>query len=119
MRKIIILKWYSLILICGSFLYGLQIFLFPDILNNYRVYQIVSSLFDAHFVGSLFMILGILKIVGVAFNVPMIKKIALISLGFLWTLFGVSFLISPPPNTIWIFALCMALLSFGIGVQEV
>lgn len=51
MRKIIVLKWYSLILSLSSVLYGLQLFIFPDILNNYRVYQIVSSLFDSHFAG--------------------------------------------------------------------
>lgn len=119
MWKVIVLKWDSLVLGLVSFAYGLQLFLFPSILGNYQVYRLIRDIFDSHIVGMLFIVLGGMKFIGVLVNNSKLKKISLFGLAFLWTLFGVSFLFSPPPNTVWIFSLCMALTAFGIGMREV
>lgn len=119
MWKIVVLKWNSLILSLVSAVYGLQLFLFPTILEDYQVYRLIRDIFDSHIVGMIFIVLGGMKFLGVLVNNKKLKKLSLFGLAFLWTLFGVSFLLSPPPNTVWIFSLCMALIAFGIGMQEV
>ncbi len=118
MRKIIILKWNSLILSVVSILYGLTLLLHPEILQEYRVYQLLDGLFDYRAISSVFIILGFLKILGIVVNNKKLKHIVLILLTFFWTLFGVSFVLSAPPNTIGILSLAIAFLAMGIAIKE-
>lgn len=96
----------------GSFLYGLQIFRFPHILSSYQVYTIVDDFTDNRFLGILFLSAALVKIFGSLLRKPLLGKIGLVSLSFLWGVFFFSFLISPPPNTVWTLALTMCLILF-------
>lgn len=118
MWRVIVLKWDSLVLSLTTFFYGYQLFIHPEILKSYDVYKVLDNLFDQRFISIVFIILSVLKLVGIINNNKYVKKWSLVSLTFLWTLFGVSFLLSEPPNTIWIFALSMSLLSMGIAIRE-
>ena len=118
MWRIIVLKWDSLVLSLTSLFYGYQLFTHPEILKSYDVYKLLDNLFDQRFISIFFIILGLLKLVGVIGNYKYVKRWSLVLLTFVWTLFGVSFLLSEPPNTVWIFALSMSLLSMGIAIRE-
>lgn len=93
----------------GSFLYGMQIYNNPNILETYRVYKIINSLLDNQLIGLIFMIISVIKIVGILLNNLILRKVGIISLSFLWGMFFVSFLISPPPNTVWTLSLTVCL----------
>ena len=118
MWRIIVLKWDSLVLSLTSFFYGYQLFTHPEILKSYDVYKLLDNLFDQRFISLVFIILGVLKLIGIIGNYKYVKRWSLVSLTFVWVLFAVSFLLSKPPNTIWIFSTSMAILSFGIALKE-
>lgn len=109
-KKIIILKRVSIVIVIGSFLYGLQLCRHPDILEQYAVYAVIRETFRGQLIGAAFMVLAVLKTIGLIKNSQTIKMLARTGLMFVWCLFMVGFMITPPPNTIWIFAFTMVLL---------
>ncbi len=118
MRRIVLLKWDSLVLSVVTVLYGLQLYIHPEILRSYEVYRLIDNLFDDRFISIAFIVVGFAKLIGIIGNFKYVKRWSLVSLTFFWTLFGVSFLLSEPPNTVWIFSLSMAFLSMGIAIRE-
>ncbi len=118
MWKIVLLKWDSFVLSMGSIVYGIQLYSQPSILENYRVYDLIRRIFDNRIIGFLFIAFGLLKLVGLWKNNKLVKKVALRGLLFLWLLFMIAFIITPPPNTVWIMALICFALGLGIVVRE-
>ena len=118
MWRLILLKWDSFVLAIGSIVYGLQLYLQPTILQNYKVYELIREIFDNRVIGVVYIALGILKLIGIATNNKIIKLISLRGLLFVWLLFVVAFLITPPPNTVWIMALMSFSLGLGIVLRE-
>ena len=106
-KEIILLKRASVIVIVGSFLYGMQLFRHPEILDQYRVYEMIRELFDGRQIGLVFVILALIKAYGIATDSRFAKTFSRTVLMFLWCLFLGAFLISPPPNTVWILAFVM------------
>ena len=97
-----------------SFIYGFWIAIFPDILNTFSVYHYVRAIFNPWEVGGLFMILstGIL----LSFHFKWRRSILILTniLMMLWSMLAVSFFITSPPNTVWLFALTMTVLTFSL-----
>ena len=106
-KEIILLKRASVIVIVGSFLYGMQLFRHPEILDQYRVYAMIRELFSGRQIGFVFVILALVKAYGVFTDSRFAKTISRTALMFLWCLFLGAFLISPPPNTVWVLAFVM------------
>ena len=106
-KEIILLKRASVIVIVGSFLYGMQLFRHPEILDQYRVYAMIRELFSGRQIGFAFVILALVKAYGVFTDSRFAKTISRTALMFLWSLFLGAFLISPPPNTVWVLAFVM------------
>ena len=117
MKKIIILKWYSIVLGITSIVYGLTLYLNPGILKTYQLYQIIDEIFDNHSVALAFVVLGAIKLIGVVINSKPLKRISIIGLTAFWSIFSVSFMMTTPTNTVWIFSLTMALIAFGIALK--
>ena len=115
-KEIILLKRASVIVIVGSFLYGMQLFRHPEILDQYRVYAMIRELFSGRQIGFVFVILALVKAYGVFTDSRFAKTISRTLLMFLWSLFLGAFLISPPPNTVWILAFVMVSL---IGMTSI
>ena len=107
LKEIILLKRASVIVIVVSFLYGMQLFRHPEILDQYRVYAMIRELFSGRQIGLVFVILALVKAYGVFTDSRFAKTISRTTLMFLWCLFLGAFLISPPPNTVWILAFVM------------
>ena len=93
----------------ASILYGIQLSVFPGILNTYSVYALIDDFVNHWEVGSLFIVLPLVMLIGfkLRWRVAMIISSTLLLM--LWSLFTVAFLLSPPPNTVWIFAALMYL----------
>ena len=118
MWRLVVLKWDSFVLAVGSVLYGLQLYVYPSILENFAVYQVIREMFDHKSIGVLFMVAGLMKLVGIITNNSRIKFLTVRVLIFLWLLFMVSFLITPPQNTVWIMAFMALSLGLGIIIRE-
>lgn len=117
-KEIIVLKWESLALAITSVIYGAQIFIHPEIMDTYKVYSLIRDIFDAHLIGGIFVVLGSMKLIGIWTNYSLLKKLSLRGLTFLWLLFLIAFVITPPPNTVWVLAFNMIFLIVGVTIKE-
>ena len=120
MQKIkehLIYYYYSYLLSLLSIVYGWQLTVHPDILQTYRVYQRIRDVFDHRFIGVFFVFLGILYATSTTMDWRKLKQLLLPVFTFIWTFFGLSFILSEPPNTVGILTLGIAILSFGISIR--
>ena len=120
MKKIkehVIYYYYSYWLSLISIVYGWQLTIHPDILQTYRVYQRIRDVFDHRFIGVFFVLLGLLYTLATMLNWKKVKQLTLPAFTFIWTFFGLSFVLSEPPNTVGLLTLGIALLSFGVSLR--
>lgn len=120
MQKIkehVIYYYYSYLLAFLSIVYGWQLTVHPDILQTYRVYQRIRDVFDHRFIGVFFVFLGILYATSTMMDWRKFKQLLLPVFTFIWTFFGLSFILSEPPNTVGVLTLGIAVLSFGISIR--
>lgn len=118
MWQLVILRWDSFVLSIGSIIYGIQLYIHPSILQNYKVYQLIREMFDHRIIGVIFCVVGLLKLIGVIANNRRLKFFAVRGLMFLWLLFMVAFVVTPPPNTVWIMAFMSFMLGLGVVIRE-
>jgi len=118
LRLLITLKLDSLVVATTSILYGIQLMLYPHILQTYNVYTVIRDLFDNTVIGVAFVVFGLAKLLGIVINNPLLKKASIRGLLFLWLVFFIAFLISPPPNTVWVYSLAMVILATGTVFKE-
>ena len=102
----------------GTLLYGLQIFKYPHILENYAIYSIVNSILNHKVLGVWFIVSAMIKISGNMFDKANLRKVGMVSMGFLWGMFTVGFFISPPPNTVWTLSLTMVMILLRASIKE-
>lgn len=107
----------SLILSIGSIIYGWQLVRRPQILATYSVYQSIINLLHYRYVGWVFIVLGALKLIGLVFERPKLRRYSLVAFTYVWSFFSLSFILSQPPNSIWTFAVIMTALSISISFR--
>lgn len=95
--------------------YGLILFIYPGILENYSVYQYVDEVMNPKVASIIFVVLSALMIAAYLAKVKSLLRIITSLLIAIWFIFAVSFFISPPPNTIWIFSSLMVYLTINIA----
>ena len=59
LRLLITLKLDSFVVASTSILYGLQLILYPHILQTYKIYAVIRDLFDNTAIGVAFVVFGI------------------------------------------------------------
>ena len=118
LRLLITLKLDSLVVSLTSILFGMQLILYPHILQTYKIYTLIRELFDNTVIGLSFIILGLAKLIGIWLNNKTLKRLSIRGLLFLWLVFFIAFLISPPPNTVWVYSLAMVVLATGSAFKE-
>lgn len=101
-----------------SIVYGVQILTHPFILETYAIYEIIREIFDINILGIAFVLLGAGELIGLIFDIAGLKRLSIRGLLFLWLLFLIAFVITPPANTIWILALSNVILAIGATVKE-
>ncbi|MDN6664970.1 MAG: hypothetical protein L0L14_10705 [Tetragenococcus koreensis] len=123
MKDVILLRWNNLIVALGGIGYGIIMIVNPEMLNEYKNYEIIGGLFDGTFLAYAFVIMGFIKILGVILNNRSLKVLGIFGLFFLWTTFSISFFVMqfhegfPTANGV----LCAipALISIEIALSEV
>lgn len=84
------------------FFYGLTLIIYPEIMNTYEVYEIVTNIVSPLIFGSIFIFLSIGMLLSYKFKIKLLLVIfSILSLS-LSAMFTVSFIIADPPNTVWI-----------------
>lgn len=120
MKKIkehIVYYYYSYLLALTSMAYGWKLVIHPEILQTYKVYQIIRDVFDHRFIGVFLLLLGLAYAIATIFKFKKIKQILLPIFSFIWTFFSFSFILSEPPNTVGILTLSVALIGFGVSLR--
>ena len=114
-KKFVRSHYFSFLLAIGSLVYGVQLMRYPHILATFSIYQNIVELIDYRFVGVIFIILSAAKLVGLIFNIQRLRRYSLVAFTYVYSFFSLSLLFSEPQNTVWIFALIMAFLAYGIS----
>ncbi|WAX12564.1 hypothetical protein EC55P2_00074 [Enterococcus phage EC55P2] len=113
---IILLKWHGIGLSLVSILYGFRLILNYHVLNYEMIYEKLSQVIDLRIIAAAFILAGIIKLLGIAFNQRQLRVIGVISLAVLWTVMSAAYL--PTPNTIAILAIGYAWTAYGILIRE-
>ena len=109
--------YFSYLLSLTSMAYGWKLVIHPEILQTYRVYQKIRDVFDHRLIGLIFIALGLLYALSTALDWRKVRRLTLPVFSFIWSFFGMSFVLSEPPNTVGILTLSVALLGFGISLR--
>lgn len=117
LKEHVIYYYYSYWLSLISIAYGWQLTIHPNILQTYRVYQRIRDVFDHRFIGVFFVLLGLIYGLATVLHWKKVKQLTLPAFTFIWTFFGMSFVLSEPPNTVGLLTLGIALLSFGVSLR--
>lgn len=97
-----------------ALVYGVWIAIFPNILNHHSVYDLVSNILPPYQIGSLFILLSTVILVSYWINQRKLLFISTLMLLALWSAFTISFLLSSPPNTIWLLSATWTYFSFEL-----
>lgn len=97
-----------------AFIYGVWISVQPSILRNYDVYNLISSIVEPYQIGGLFIAIATIIFMSYWLNQRKLLFIAVMSLLVIWSGFTVSFVISPPPNTVWLLSATWTYFSFEL-----
>ena len=97
-----------------AFIYGVWISVQPSILRNYDVYNLISSIVEPYQIGGLFIGLATIILMSYWLNQSKLLFTASMLLLILWSVFTVSFVISPPPNTVWLLSATWTYFSFEL-----
>ncbi|WP_290491176.1 MULTISPECIES: hypothetical protein [unclassified Aerococcus] len=116
-KEHIIYYYYSYLLALTSIAYGWKLIVHPEILQTYKVYQNIRDVFDHRFIGVFFLLLGASYTIATLLDFKRIKRLLLPAFTFIWAFFGLSFVLSEPPNTVGLLTLGIALLSFGVSLR--
>ena len=104
----------------GSIMYGLFHYLNPEFIARSSIYEpldIVFQMIGGKLLGTLFILIGILKLIGIIADIVYLKLPLYFCLFFLWVLLSVTLFISYAlgnPNSMWICTSMVALLSTSI-----
>ena len=97
-----------------ALVYGIWISIQPTILRNYDVYHLISNLVEPYQIGGIFIGLSVGMLVSYWLKQRKILFILSMILMVIWSVFTVSFIISPPPNTVWLLSATWAYFSFEL-----
>lgn len=97
-----------------ALIYGVWISVQPSILRNYDVYNLISSIVEPYQIGGLFIVIATVIFMSYWLNQRKLLFIAAMSLLVIWSVFTVSFVISPPPNTVWLLSATWTYFSFEL-----
>lgn len=118
MRKVILLKWDALTVATISILYGTQLLIHPSVLENYRTFDVLKDTLNSYTYGLIFIVIGLLKVISILLNYPVLRAISISLIIFLWVFFTVSFYLSSSENFTWILSFGIVITSFGVVIKE-
>lgn len=118
MKNLIIMKYDSFAVSIISIIFGCVLIIFPDLVNYGQVYEVLSNIFNSFTFGAIFIVLSVMKVVGIFGNYPRLRAFSISGLVSIWTLFLICVLFSGVVNSVWVFSLAMVIFSFGVVFKE-
>ncbi|GEL67261.1 hypothetical protein [Marinilactibacillus psychrotolerans] len=115
---IILKKWDALAVSLFSIYFGFIMFLNPQFINTYELYDLIGKIFSNGVFATLFIISASSKILSIFYNLKNLRVISISMLTGLWALFGTGFLMSPVSNTLYAYCYLIVILCFGIALKE-
>ena len=97
-----------------ALVYGIWISVQPSILRNYDVYRLISNILEPYQIGGIFIALAVGMIVSYWLRSRRLLFAFTMILMIIWSVFTVSFVISPPPNTVWLLSATWTYFSFEL-----
>lgn len=97
-----------------ALVYGVWISIFPNILNHHSVYNLISNILPPYQIGGIFIFLATVILVSYWLNQRKLLFASTLILLALWSAFTISFLLSSPPNTIWLLSATWTYFSFEL-----
>ena len=97
-----------------ALVYGLWISIQPSILRNYDVYRLISNILEPYQIGGIFIALAVGMFVSYWIRSRRLLFTFTMILMIIWSVFTVSFVISPPPNTVWLLSATWTYFSFEL-----
>lgn len=113
---VVLLKWHGIGLSVVSFFYGFRLYLNNVTLSEAGTYDKLAELIDLRVVAAAFMLVGLIKLIGIITNKRSFRVVGVVALAVLWTVIGITFL--PTPNTIAVLTLGYAWTAIGISIRE-
>lgn len=95
-----------------SLFYGLWLMFNQNILSKYLLYELMKDYISPFAISSIFIMIGTISILSISFNAKSIKNISSILITMLWSTWTISFFITPPPNSVWVFSIFITCLSY-------
>ena len=92
--------------------YGIWLQLNQGVLVRYLIYQLVQDLISPQAIAATFVFVGAGSLIGIAIDIRGIKALFFTMTTVLWSTWAISFFITPPPNSVWIFSAFIAYLSY-------
>lgn len=121
MKKIILLKWNSIVLVLISILLAFMLLEYRTVFNYKPEYEILSYLFkDYFYIGGL-LLFGVIKMIGIISNQLLCRRVGLIGLNVSWALLTYALgaqHINGSTNFGWVYTLGIFLFAVGITIQE-
>ena len=121
MKKILLLKWNSIVLVLVSILLALMLLEYRNVFNYKPEYEILSYLFKDYFYISALLLFGVVKMIGIIFNQLFCRRVGLIGLNVSWALLTYALVvqhINGSTNFGWVYTLGILLFAIGITIQE-
>ena len=97
-----------------ALVYGIWISIQPTILRNYDVYRLISNIVEPYQIGGVFIALSVGMLVSYWLSNRKLLFTFTMLLMIIWSVFTVSFIISPPPNTVWLLSATWMYFSFEL-----
>ena len=111
-------KGVRLVIGLYTFIFGLRMLLIPGMMKPYEIFQYVDSVFEWDYISYLFIVLGIATVVSALLRYKKVFKVAVTMLTMLWTFFGVTFMLTEPPNELWSESFLITALLIIVAIQE-
>lgn len=97
-----------------ALIYGIWISIQPSILRNYDVYRLISNIVEPYQIGGIFIAISVGMFVSYWLSNRKLLFTFTMLLMIIWSVFTVSFIISPPPNTVWLLSATWMYFSFEL-----
>lgn len=102
-----------------TLMYGLWLLFNQEVLSKYLLYQLMESYTNTAIIASVFITVGAFLLIGLATNKRVVKNLSAILTTMIWSTWAVSFFITPPPNSVWVFSILITVLSYeGLWIDR-
>lgn len=113
----------SCVLVYVTMSQGFRLYYHPSTMSRFDYAAVVDRImertsFHPYTLAVIFCTIALIKLVGLLTQNIKIRRFGIISMFVLWTTYGVSFLLSQPPNSTALFSSAYALIAFGLALRE-